>query len=42
MADEEKGTSDPRLKVIKDRVISAYPKLAGPKLDKSWISEEVR
>jgi hypothetical protein len=46
MADEEGGEkqkkADLRYDYIRDRISSAFPKLAGPKLDKLLGSDEAR
>ena len=41
MADEEKK-ADLRFDFIKDRISSAFPKLAGVKLDKLLAADEAR
>lgn len=34
--------SDARFDHIKDRIASGFPKLAGPKLDKLLLTDEIR
>ena len=42
MADEGEKKADLRFDYIKDRISSAFPKLAGPKLDKLLGNDEAR
>ena len=42
MGDEETKTNDNRFDYIRGRIASAFPKLAGPKLDKLLMTDEVR
>jgi hypothetical protein len=41
MADEP-GKKDLRFDYVKDRIASAFPKLAGPKLDKLLLTDDCR
>ena len=42
MGDEDGKKADGRFDFIKDRISSAFPKLAGPKLDKVLVADEIR
>jgi hypothetical protein len=42
MADDGDKKVDPRFEYLKDRISSAFQKLAGPKLDKALSADDVR
>jgi hypothetical protein len=43
MSDEKgEAKADSRIDNIKDRIASAFPKLAGAKLDKILVADEIR
>lgn len=42
MADDGPSKSDARFEHIKERIASGFPKLAGSKLDKMLLADEIR
>lgn len=42
MAEGSGGSEDKRFEYIKDRIASAFPKLAGAKLDKLLTTDEAK